>query len=268
MTLDDDRGNHEVGTTPDSVEGLAWLGRAPSARSNMLFTSLWYLARLLLRISGLKVGVEGVEHRPTGGGYLLAIGGHRRWIDGPLVYIISPREPRIWYLGNGVAILRHRWVARLLHAMGGMLPVYRGGTDVAVHLESAEAVLGAGAVFALYPEGTRHNPPAELGRFRRGIGFLGLRTGVPILPVALGGTLELYRGRRIVYRILPPVTALELAGLTQAPAPDSHEEVEAIRRASDALRSLIEPHYEALAAASDDPPSHPRRWRWMTTLFD
>jgi 1-acyl-sn-glycerol-3-phosphate acyltransferase len=268
MSDDADRGPQERGAPPEPVEGLAWLGRAPTARSNVLFATLWHGARVLLRASGLRVTVEGTEHRPATGGYLLAIGGHRRWIDGPLVYFISPREPRIWYLGNAVAIFRRRWLERLLRAAGGMLPVYRGGTDIAVHLKSAEAVLSAGAIFAIYPEGTRHNPPAELGRFRRGIGYIGLRTGARILPVALAGTVELYRGRRITYRILPPVTALELAGLAEAPAMDTPEELEVIGRVSDALRALIEPHYEVLCAAVEDPPGHPRRWRWMTGLFD
>jgi len=221
MTKQEQRGPQERGAPADPVEGLAWLGRAPSARSNLLFATLWHGARFLLRMSGLRVTVEGAEHRPATGGYLLAIGGHRRWIDGPLVYFISPREPRIWYLGNAVAIFRRRWLERLLRATGGLLPVYRGGTDIAVHLESAQAVLGASAVLAIYPEGTRHNPVDELGRFRRGIGYIGLRTGAPILPVALAGTVELYRGRRIVYRILPPVTALELGGLAEAPAADT-----------------------------------------------
>lgn len=268
MTPVNHRVAREAGTPEDAVEGLAWLGRAPSARSNVLYAALWWIGRALLRLSGLHITVEGAEHRPHEGGYLLAIGGHRRWLDGPLVYLVSPREPRIWYLGNGVAIFRRRWVERLLHAAGGMLPVYRGGTDIAVHLASAEAVLGAGAVLAIYPEGTRHNPPGELGRFRRGVAFIGLRTGVPIVPVALAGTVELYRGRRIVYRVLPAVTALDLAGLSEMPAADSPAEREAIGRASVALRSLIEPHYEALAAAATDPPGRPRRWRWMTGLFD
>jgi len=267
MTPDEDRGSREPGTPDDAVEGLAWLGRAPSARSNALFTALWHLGRAALRISGLKVTVEGTENRPAGGGYLLAIGGHRRWIDGPLVYLISPREPRIWYLGSGASIFRRRWLERLLRIAGGVLPVYRGGTDVEVHLASAEAVLGAGAIFAIYPEGTRHNPPGELGRFRRGIGYIALRTGAPILPVALAGTVELYRGRRIAYRILPPVTALELLGRSAPPAADSPDERDAIAAISDGLRSLIEPHYGMLATAAVDPPGR-RHWHWLTGLFD
>jgi 1-acyl-sn-glycerol-3-phosphate acyltransferase len=268
VTSEPASGAHEQGTPAEALEGLAWLGRPPSRRSNPLYAFAWWCGRLLLRIGGLRVTVEGLEHRPPSGGYILAIGGHRRWIDGPLLYIVLPREPRLWYLGNGVAIFRRRWVERLLHAMGGVLPVYRGGVDVEVHLASARAVLEAGAVLGIYPEGTRHNPPASLGRFRRGIGFIALRTGAPIVPVVLAGTAELYRGRRITCRILPATTALELAGLEAAPEPDSPQERDAVVRATDALRDGIGSHYEALAAAAEDPPGLRRRWRWMTGLFD
>lgn len=268
MRADRHTDGFEKGTPSGAVEGLAWLGHEPSPRSNPLFAFAWWVGRLLLRIGGLRVTVEGTEHRPASGGYILAIGGHRRWIDGPLLYVASPREPRLWYLGNGVAIFRRRWVEWLLHTMGGVLPVYRGGIDIEVHLASARAVLEAGAVLGIYPEGTRHNPAGELGRFRRGVGFIAIRTGAPIVPVALAGTAELYRGRRIGCRLLAPVTALELAGLAAAPEPDTPEERDAIARVSDALRDLIGPHYGELVGAADDPPDHPRRWHWMTGLFD
>jgi 1-acyl-sn-glycerol-3-phosphate acyltransferase len=262
------RPNQEAGAPPSAPEGLAWLGRAPSSRTNLLFTSLWLLGRLMLRLSGLRVTVEGAGHRPATGGYILAIAGHRRWVDGPLVYLLSPREPRIWYLGNGVAIFRRPWIQWLMRRMGGMLPVYRGGLDVEVHLDAARAVLDAGAIFGIFPEGTRHAPELELGRFRRGIGLIALRTGAPILPVVLAGTAELYRGRRITYRCLEPVSALELAGLPSAPAEDSAAEREALRLVVDRLQARLTTPYADLARASIDPPGGARRWRWMTSLFD
>jgi 1-acyl-sn-glycerol-3-phosphate acyltransferase len=252
----------------EGPEGLAWLGRQPSSRSGPLFASLWHLGRLALRASGIRVAVEGIEHRPTAGGYILAIGGHRSWLDGPLAYLVSPREPRIWYLGSGTAIFRRRWLEWLMRRIGGVLPVYRGGVDVEVHLGSARAVLDAGAIFAIYPEGTRQAPATELGRFRRGIGLIALRTGALIEPVVLAGTEELYRGRRVTYRLLEPVTALQLAGLVAAPVPGSPEERDAIRAVTEALRERLADPFAALVAAAADAPDAPRRWRWMTHLFD
>ena len=98
-----------------------------------------------------------------------------------------------------------------MRRFGGMVPVHRGGVDIGVHVEAAQSIIDAGAVFAIYPEGTRTGDEVALTAFRRGIGVIGLRTAAPIVPVALGGTKSLYRGRRVGVRILPPTTALALA---------------------------------------------------------
>jgi 1-acyl-sn-glycerol-3-phosphate acyltransferase len=259
--------NTEPGVPPDAKEGLDWLGRAPSARSNLLYRVLWSIGRLGLWVCGIRPRVEGLEHRPASGGYITACAAHRSWVDGPLMYLVFPREPRIWYLANGLATIRRAWMNVLMHAMGGMLPVYRGGTDVSVHMESAQAVLDAGAIFALFPEGTRAGTPLELSRFRRGVGLIGLRTSVPIVPVVVAGTWELYRGRRVAVRVLPPVDALSLAGLSSAPEAGSAAELQAAKQATEALRALLAPHYAECAAWAADPPSVRRRWRWLSGAF-
>jgi 1-acyl-sn-glycerol-3-phosphate acyltransferase len=154
-----------------------------------------------------------------------------------------------------------------MRRFGGMVPVYRGGTDLDVHIEAAQAILDAGAVFAIYPEGARAGEGDRIAQFRRGVGLIGLRTAAPIVPVALGGTKELYRGRRVGLRVLPPTTALKLAGLAALPEPGSQPELEAARHATEALALMLAPHVTELARRADDPATHPRRWRWMGDLF-
>lgn len=250
------------------VEGLAFLrGRLPSPRAGLLLRALAGAGSFIGRhIAGLRWSVEGVEHLPVGGRYILACAVHRNWIDAPLLVGAMPLEPRIWYIGSGPAAFRARWSEWLLRTIGGILPVYRGGTDVDVHVEAAQAVLDGGAIFGIFPEGSRRGDPFGPEPFRRGVGLIGLRTGVPIVPVVLAGTWELYRGRRIVFRVLPPTSALELAGIDVAPAPGSAQELAAARDATDALQARMTPQIEELARACNDPPSVPRRWRWLTNL--
>ncbi|HEX5588999.1 MAG TPA: lysophospholipid acyltransferase family protein [Candidatus Limnocylindrales bacterium] len=249
-------------------EGLAYLnGRRPTPRAGLLLRLIAALGRFAgRRIAGLRWSVEGLEHLPPGGGHIVACAIHRSWIDAPLLVAVLPLEPRVWYIGSGVAAFRSRWTAWLLRAIGGILPVYRGGTDIDVHVDAARAVLDGGAVFGIFPEGSRKGDPLRSEPFRRGIGLIGLRTGAPIVPVALAGTAELYRGRRIAFRILPPTTALELAGMGAAPAAGSAAEMAAARAATVSLEARLATHVAALAAACDDPPEAPRRWRWLTTL--
>jgi len=247
-------------------EGLAWLGRAPSAQAGRVVRALLRLFRwAMASIAGIHVTVEGREHVPDGA-CIVACAAHRSWFDGPLL-MSEFVQPRLWYIASGAAVFKVPGMEWLMRRFGGMVPVHRGGVDIDVHVEAAQAILDAGAVFAIYPEGTRSGDEVELTAFRRGIGIIGLRTGGSILPVALGGTKTLYRGRRIGLRILPPTTALALAGLDVAPEPGTSAELEAAKAVSAALADLLAPHVAELARRADDPPGHPRRWRWMSDLF-
>jgi 1-acyl-sn-glycerol-3-phosphate acyltransferase len=252
----------------EPIEGLAFLrGRQPSPRAGLLLRVLagvgWLVGR---HIAGLRWTVEGAENLPAGGRYILACALHRNWIDAPLLVGAMPLEPRIWYIGSGRAAFRARWSEWLLRTIGGILPVYRGGLDIDVHVDAARAVLDGGSIFGIFPEGSRRGDPFEPEPFRRGVGLIGLRTGAPIVPVILAGTAELYRGRRIIFRVLPPTSALELAALEVAPDPGTAAELAAAREATTALQVLMTPGVEELARACDDPPSLPRRWRWLTNL--
>jgi len=250
------------------VEGLAFLdGRLPEPRAGLLLRVIAGAGRFVgRRIAGLHWSVEGVEHLPKDGGYILACALHRSWIDAPLLVGMLPLEPRIWYIGSGVAAFRTWWSAWLLRLIGGILPVYRGGVDIDVHVDAAQAVLSGGAVFGIFPEGSRRGNPFVPEPFRRGIGLIGLRTGASIVPAVLAGTAELYRGRRMVLRLLPPTGALSLAGLAKAPEPGSPEELDAARLATAALEALMTADIADLSRACDDPPSTARPWRWLTNL--
>ena len=127
-----------------------------------------------------------------------------------------PPSPRAW----------REW---LVHRIGGLLPVWRGGVGIDHHVASARAVLAAGAVFVQMPEGTVSGPPGRLGPMRSGWAIIALRTDATILPLAMAGTEELYLGRRMASRVLPPTTVRELAGLEPGaplPAPGTREELD------------------------------------------
>ena len=216
-------------------------------------------------LAGIHVSVEGREHLPERG-YIVACAAHRSWFDGPLLMSEFLR-PRIWYIASASAIFKFPGMEWAMRRFGGMVPVYRGGVDIEVHVEAARAILDAGAVFGIYPEGTRAGDQDHLTAFRRGVGLIGLRTGAPIVPVALGGTQELYRGRRVGMRFLPPTTALALAGITGSPPEGSQAELDAARVVSEVLSAILAPEVAELVALANDPPEHPRRWHWMTGLF-
>lgn len=254
-----------------AIEGLAWLGRAPEARASLFYRATRLLARAIL-FGGFRFRLEttGAEYLPAGG-YLLVAGAHRGWMDPFVVIHALPVQPRVWFLGSGPSTFTSRWREWLIRRLGGLLPVWRGGIGVELHVESARAVIANGAVFAQMPEGTVSGPPGRLGPLRIGAGVIALRTGAPIVPLAMAGTEELYLGKRMASRILPARSVAALLGLGWdglIPAPGSREELELARRITDALGAILGPVVEALHPGTVDPPDRPRRLRRrLTWLF-
>jgi 1-acyl-sn-glycerol-3-phosphate acyltransferase len=252
-----------------ALEGLDWLGRAPEARASLLYRCIRLVARFLIfGLFRFHIATSGQEHLPRGGGYLLIAAAHRGWMDPFVAMHAVPAEPRCWFLGSGPSTFTSRWREALIHRLGGLLPVWRGGLGVDGHVRSAQAVVDAGAVFVQMPEGTVNGPPGRLGPFRPGAALIALRTGAPVVPLAIAGTEELYLGRRIASRILPPTSARELLGdgwNGVLPEKDSREELELAKRASEALAARLGPVVESLHPQTIDPPSHPRRFRRRLT---
>jgi 1-acyl-sn-glycerol-3-phosphate acyltransferase len=252
-------------------EGLDWLGRRPEVKATLFYRLVRLLARFILfGLFRFRIESSGRELLPEGG-YLVVSAAHRGWMDPFVVIHALPSEPRCWFLGSGPSTFAVAWRERLIHRLGGLLPVWRGGVGVDAHVRSARAVIEAGGVFVQMPEGTVNGPVGTIGPFRSGAALIALRIGAPIVPVAIAGTEELYVGRRIASRILAPVSIAELLGPGWdgvIPEPGSRAELDLARRASDALAARLGPVVEALHPGTVDPPSHPRRLRRrLTWLF-
>jgi 1-acyl-sn-glycerol-3-phosphate acyltransferase len=255
----------------DAREGLDWLGRQPEAGATLQYRAARILARLVLfGFFRFRIRVEGREQLPRGG-YLLIGAAHRGWMDPFLVLHALPAVPRAWFLGSAASTFRSRWRERLIRWIGGLLPVWRGGIGIDQHTQAAEAVLQSGGVFVQMPEGTVSGPVGRIGAFRTGAALIALRTGAPIVPLAMVGTEELYLGRRMAARIMPPTSASALLGETWDGVfakPGSRAELDLAHRLSGCLADLLGPVVEELHPWTVDPADHPRRFRRrLTWLF-
>ena len=252
-------------------EGLQWLGRTPESRASLLYRGVRLVARLVLfGLFRFRIDATGREHLPDGG-YLLVAAAHRGWMDPFVVLHALPAEPRAWFLGSAPSTFTAHWREVLIHRLGGLLPVWRGGIGAEQHVASANAVVANGGVFVQMPEGTVSGPAGTTGPFRFGWALIALRTAAPIVPMAMAGTDELYIGRRMASRVLPPTSVRELLGPDWdgvLPEPGSRAELDLAHRLSSALEMLLRPEVEALWPATVDPPSRPRRLRKrLTWLF-
>ena len=248
-------------------EGLAWLGRVPESRASLLVRVVRLFARfvcfVLLRF---QVRTSGQEHLPKGG-YLLVAAAHRGWMDPFVVMHALPVEPRAWFLGSAPSTFTSRSRERLVHTLGGLLPVWRGGVKIDQHVDAARAVVGNGGVFVQMPEGTVSGPPGTTGPFRIGWAVIALRTRAPIVPMAIAGTEELYVGRRMASRVLPGLGVRDLVPDWDGVMPEagSRAELELARRMTAGLEAVLRPVVEELHPWTVDPPGRRRLLRKRLT---
>ncbi|HYO44577.1 MAG TPA: lysophospholipid acyltransferase family protein [Candidatus Limnocylindrales bacterium] len=258
----------EAGRRAGAREGLEWLGREPESKASFLYRVLRLLARLLVfGLFRFRIEASGREHLPKGG-YLLVAAAHRGWMDPFVAMHAIPTEPRAWFLGSGPSTFTSRSRERLIHRVGGLLPVWRGGLGVDGHVASARAVIRNGGVFVQMPEGTVSGPPGRIGPFRPGAALIAIRTGAPLVLLAMAGTEELYIGRRMASKVLPVTSARTLLGNAwpeTLPDAGSREELDLAKVLTGRLEALLGPEVEALQPRTVDPPSHPKRLRRRLT---
>ena len=253
-------------------EGLDWLGREPESRASILYRGVRLFARAVaFGVFRFRIEASGREHLPPGGGYLLVGAAHRGWMDPFVVMHALPVEPRAWFLGSGPSTFTARWREVLIHRMGGLLPVWRGGLGIDGHVAAARAVIRNGGIFVQMPEGTVSGPAGRIGPFRPGAALIAIRTGAPLVPLVIAGTEELYVGRRMASKVLPATSARDLLGDAwdgTLPEPGSRVELELAKQLTARLEALLGPEVEVLHPRTVDPPSHPRRLRrQLTWLF-
>jgi 1-acyl-sn-glycerol-3-phosphate acyltransferase len=161
--------------------------------------------RLLYRIR-----VEGLEHVPARGPAILA-SNHISFCDSLFVsLVVLPR--RTIYVAK--AEYFDNWKVAWFFRANGHIPLRRGGAgaDWKRAFDAAAEVLDGGALFGIYPEGTR-SKDGRLYRGHTGAAMLALRTGAPVIPVGVIGTdavqpvgAKMMRPfKQVTIRIGPPV---------------------------------------------------------------
>jgi hypothetical protein len=101
--------------------------RPPEANASVLYRLLRVVGRFVIFVVfRFRIRTSGQEHLPADG-YLLVAAAHRGWMDPFVVMHAIPAVPRAWFLGSGPSTFTTRWRERLIHRVGGLLPVARPG---------------------------------------------------------------------------------------------------------------------------------------------
>jgi 1-acyl-sn-glycerol-3-phosphate acyltransferase len=140
-----------------------------------------------------KPRVLGAWRVPAAGPVILAVN-HSHNIDGPMLMGTAPRP--VHFL-----IKKEAFIGPLDPFLTGIgqLKVDRTAADRTA-IAGALGVLENGGVLGIFPEGTRGE--GDFASLRAGLAYFAVRSGAPIVPVAVLGSTE-RRGRLI--RALPPL---------------------------------------------------------------
>jgi 1-acyl-sn-glycerol-3-phosphate acyltransferase len=158
------------------------------------------LAKLYFRLE-----VHGAANVPVDGPFVLAPV-HRSNLDFILASTVWPRRMR--YMGKA-SIWRSPALGRLVSVLGGF-PVHRGTADREA-LRTCLAVIENGEPVVMFPEGTRRSGDVVEDLFD-GPAYVAARTGVPLVPVGIGGSeaampvgARMIAPRKIVLVVGPPI---------------------------------------------------------------
>src|SRR3712207_2827305 len=120
------------------------------------------------RLFGFRIEVSGRERVPAGQPLIVAGGPHRNWVDGFLLLVALPPQPRVVFLAS--EHVSARWWKRLLVRLaGGFEPVSTTSALNREALAAALLVLSRGDRLGVFPEGWDHldGLQREVGEFRR-----------------------------------------------------------------------------------------------------
>jgi 1-acyl-sn-glycerol-3-phosphate acyltransferase len=152
-----------------------------------------------------RLKIHGREHVPAQGPFVLAPV-HRSNLDFILVSALT--RTRMRYMGKA-SIWKWSWGGKFV-SMLGAFPVHRGSADREA-LRMCLAVIENGEPLVMFPEGTRRSGPLVENLFD-GPAYVAARTGVPLVPVGVGGSdkampvgSKLIRPRRIVLVVGEPI---------------------------------------------------------------
>jgi len=142
--------------------------------------------------------IKGLDNVPAEGPAILA-SNHMSFSDSIFLPLAVPRPVVFlakseYFTGKGI---KGRLTAAFFR-LTNQLPMDRsGGAASASSLLAGADALAQGRLLGIYPEGTR-SPDGRLYRGKTGVAKLALRTGVPVIPVAMIGTDKVQPiGRRI-----------------------------------------------------------------------
>ncbi len=202
-------------TSPWVIWEAVWGKKDMEARNHRCLAVVQFMFRLILKISGTKLVIEGMENIPRDKA-VLYVGNHRSYFDiligyttvpGLLGFVAKKEMTRYPVLKNWMDYVHCLFLDR--EDTREALKTILEGIDKIKH----------GISIWIFPEGTRNknSEPTDLLPFKEGSLKMAEKTGCPVIPVAMLGNdgifeqhIPFIRPRKVYLRYGKPIYLKEL----------------------------------------------------------
>ncbi len=214
----------------------------------------YQLVRLVLALvvrGYVRLRAEHLARLPRGP-YLLCFN-HLNWTDPFVLLVLWPARPRLYFYGPREEDMRVGLRNRLIGWLGTAVPFSPAKDNLLTSMRRAVAVLNAGHVLAIAPEGTVGVREDVVLPLNEGAAYLALRASVPIVPVAINGTRWLRFGKTIRVRVGEPI-----------PTTGRRADRATVRELTDRVRDELQSMVGGYADSAVPGPFG----RWLTEAFN
>ena len=151
-------------------------------------------ARLALWLAGVQLEVQGRDRIPHGRPVVF-MANHQSNCDPPALLAVLPRV---------LVMVKKEFfrvpIMGIAMRLVGFIRVDRKNREQALDaVERGLLALQAGRSFLVYPEGTR-SPDGRLQKFKKGVFFMALKAGAPIVPISVSGSSKIMLKGKFVMR--------------------------------------------------------------------
>jgi 1-acyl-sn-glycerol-3-phosphate acyltransferase len=169
--------------------------RLLQARGQSVNMVIQRLSRIYVFFSTIKVVAKGRENL-IGQGPCIIVSNHQSMID--YIVLLAAIAPKQFRFLTKNEMLRWPLVGRIIQ-LGQHGAVDRSNPRQSFRaLQNGIENVGKGDSFIIFPEGTR-SVDGSISEFKEGAFYLAIKAGVPVIPVKISGTRDVYDSRKSLF---------------------------------------------------------------------
>ena len=174
-------------------------------RATIPYRLVRFIGIPLLRLA-FNFEVHGRENIPRkhGTNYIV-IANHLNWPDEFALLLLFPIEPRLHFLADPTMLVTRKLQWFLVRTTGGYVPVVRSRHGDPALFHHVDRCLEVGGAIAIFPEGNYGPDEGGLMQFHKGFAHFAIKAGVPVVPVGLSGTKDVWFRKKIKVFVGEPI---------------------------------------------------------------